>query len=353
MDTQEIYSTYLHREAIYRHLKDIGDIYAPSQGIRYSRLPKVEELLAPLMEKPGVTFYADWQRTGNGLLSINTPGQGIILFHHLDQYSYLAENEGTEQIRLREYCAHRGASGIKVVALRFNLDTMRYDEVAHGEILVRQDKLYMMVEQGEVHYGDRIVFANKIERQGDVLIGSIDNAAGAAIGIVLAQALVAAGYKHDISFVFTDEDNGLPYENAHFCRGAQRFARTIDPQLLKAAVVIDAQGTDLPSQEESGARFIEKVSNCKGVVMPPHNYAWLKKRAGELGKQGIVLRENTIYASRGDDTVAYSLTQNVYPIGYPAQNVFFANQATSVNLADLEHLVRALFEIIMGGFPLY
>jgi hypothetical protein len=91
----------LHREItearLYNYLQPLADTLAPSQTVRHTRAPVLEQLLRTdcLLERPNVHFERNYQNTGNSVLLLGQQPQRKrvwLLAHNVALIGFLGEN---------------------------------------------------------------------------------------------------------------------------------------------------------------------------------------------------------------------------------------------------------------------
>jgi hypothetical protein len=137
-----------------------------------------------------------------------------------------------------------------------------YSEVIEGELTP-----FFRILEGELQVGDRIVYEHPLERDGDCVVGNIDNAAGATACLIAANALYRAFPRINIGFVFSDEEEGPSSNPMFFARGVRRLMRTIP--MPEACVIIDGQGGRNGQDIGKGTFFTEKTGGGTATVTPP------------------------------------------------------------------------------------
>lgn len=225
-------------------LEKIANVLAPSQTVMATRAPVVEGLISGY-DLPNAQFDPDYLGTGNAMFSSKSTEPRILFIAHLDQISYLVDEKVSDRDwRLLPYCKHLSQIEVPAKALRYNLDTERYEESAAGIIYsegtVENLTPYFRAREGSLESGDRVVYEWPVQIEGDLAKGNIDNAAGAAACLVAGSALFKAFPKSNVGFVFSDEEEGPSDNPMFFARGVRRLMNKMATP--DVCIIIDGHG---------------------------------------------------------------------------------------------------------------
>ena len=330
-------------------LEKIANVLAPSQTVMATRAPIVEGLVERY-ELPNAQFDPDYLGTGNGMFSSKSTEPRILFIAHLDQISYLVDEKVSDRDwRLLPYCKHLSQIEVPARALRYNLETERYEESASGIIYSERaaENLtpYFHASEGALESGDRIVYEWPVQIEGDLAKGNIDNAAGAAACLVAGSALFKVFPKSNVGFVFSDEEEGPSDNPMFFARGVRRLMNKMPTP--DVCIIIDGHGGRGGKDIGLGTFFTEKTADGQATVTPPVLFQKIKTLANDLRPLGIDMFEDLGRVSRSDDIPCLAVTPNVISIGYPSVNRHHDQGPPVVSLKDLENLAKVIFWIGM------
>jgi len=330
-------------------LEKIANVLAPSQTVMGTRAPIVEEIIRGF-GLPNVKFDPDYLGTGNAIFSSKSTEPSILFIAHLDQISYLVDEKVSDRVwRLLPYCKHLSQIEVPAKALRYNLDTERYEESAEGIIYSEKNAEtlipYFRADEGLLESGDRIVYEWPVQIEGDLAKGNIDNAAGAAACLVAGSALFRAFPESNVGFVFSDEEEGPSDNPMFFARGVRRLMNKMPTP--DVCIIIDGHGGRGGKDIGQGTFFTEKTADGQATVTPPPLFRKIKTLAQDLHPLGIDMFEDLGRVSRSDDIPCLAVTPNVISIGYPSVNRHHDQGPPVVSLKDLENLAKAIFWIGM------
>jgi putative aminopeptidase FrvX len=341
----QAFNSLFQPEVVWRILKVIAEMHAPSQTVSYTRAAEIKCLLQEF-GKGDHEFDLNYAKTGNALLSLGRQAPKILFFAHADEFSYLVGYRCDDgSWTLVPYCSHRAEVDNDAIALRYQPSVGRLEHVARGTIRQvnhgNESNPHFFPTWGSVQPGDRLVCHHPLSREGDIIQGSIDNAAGVAACLLAALALCQIAPRMQVAFAFTDEEEGPPVSNSTFARGARRLVQRLDPPDL--CVNVDGHDISQWCSMGEGAVFAEKAALCKGGVVPPHLYARFKELADDMVARGVRITENPGYVSRSDDVACVEITPNILLLGYPVKNPHFNQAVPSASLGDILNLSKAVF----------
>jgi len=329
-------------EVLWAILQPVADTHAPSQTVTYTRAAVIADLLRQ-HASGSYRFTKNYRRTGNGLLQLGASPPRLIFSAHADEFSYLIgagnKNDGYP---LQPFCSDRTTIDYQAVALRYNIASDRLEPVARGLLkrIGADSSPVFFPAEGRVSPGDRIVYHHPLQKEGDTLYGSLDNAGSVAACLLAALALLKLAPDTPVAFAFTDEEEGPPALNASFGRGARRLAR--QPELPPLVVNVDGHNISDWCQLSKGASFAQASSGARGAVTPPRLYVTFQALAADMAKAGILLQENMGYVSRSDDVAWMEVTPNILLLGFPLDNPHFNQAPPSASLEDLLHLAQTV-----------
>lgn len=350
-------------DTLYRYLEPISNAHAPFQTARWTRGRVIEGLLDDdgLLERENVSFYRDFQRTGNTMLALGKEerAKDVWLLAHLDMVSYLVEASVDDRYELMPICYHLVEAGSRpAVALAYSLQAQGYETIAMGQLISSgpNDTPYFLPDEPvRLTRGTRITFHSELTWKRDTgeLRGSLDDAAGAAALLVAARFL--ADYDVEVMLALTDEEEGKAgLGSQSICRGGARLLRYFEqPELVIASDIHEAAemyGGEGPVhfQPGDGASFTERAAHGVGSVVPPHLYALQRQMAEEFQEVGIRLCENIGgYVSRTESVNAMLRTPNIALIGFLGVNRHFQRDVESANIKDLVDLARVVAAYVL------
>lgn len=363
-DLRERVATLITPERVYRYLQCIGDVYAPSQTVPWTRGPVVERLLHEdgLLGLPTVHYSSNYRGTGNPalLLGGDLPDKQVWLMSHLDTVSYLVEPPVRGLYPLTHVCYHLASGERRGLALEF-CQGRGMVPVARGVITSRAERIEFRPDHPvELRAGHRVVFESQMQwdRSTGIVEGLLDDAGGAAACLVAAGVL--AHYPVEVLVSLADEEEAPPGAgNQTFSRGGKRLTQHFAaPQL---AVVVDSHVTGDPAHAEprdfrmgDGASFTEKASGARGGFVSPPLMALQRCLAAELGAAGlVVLRENAGgYVPRSECVNAIERTPNIIVTGFLNENRHFDSGPPRGHIGDLTNVARALvYYTLLIGTP--
>lgn len=349
------------KETLFRYLKPVADTYAPLQTTSWTRAAVLENLLIEdgYLNNGKMDFIRNYENTGNTVVLLGrNKSKQVWLLAHLDQISYLIEDDLGDHYSLLPMCYHLMEPGKrKAIALAYDLDSNTYKVVDKGIIHSKnkEEIIYLPGDKEKLSSGTQICFDSQLtwEKQSGLLKGSLDDSAG-AVALLLAVRYLAY-YDVDVMLGLTDEEEGLAgIGNQTFCRGGARLLRYFDqPDLVIASDIHEAAemyGGDGPDGFNigDGASFAEKSSSGLGAVTPPHIYEIMKKMAVELSEEGIQLRENVGgYLSRTESINAMYRTPNVSLVGFLGKNRHFQSDVESASINDLVNLSKSIVCLVL------
>jgi len=349
-------------ERLGSYLQPLADVLAPSQTVRHTRAPVLEQLLQTegVLKQTNVHFERDYQKTGNCVLLLGRQPRckRIWLMAHLDSISYFVESATDDGYLLLPFCYHMMHPGQRAAAaVAYDLETCGYGVAAHGDIVTEADGkiLFKPHHRVSLHPGHRICFYSRLswDRDSGQLRGNLDDV-GAAVSLVLA-AIILADYDVELMVGLTDEEEGVSATgNQTIGRGGARLLRYFDqPELVivsdihEAVPMLEGSGP-VGLEPGDGACFAEKASRGRGAVTPPSLYELQRKLASELAGEGIRLRENRGgYIGRSEGVNAMLRTPNVALIGFLGENRHFDRDVTSANIRDLVDLARVVICLVL------
>ena len=239
-------------DAIYMHLTRLLAAPAPNSGAALSGA--VGAVIRELTTELGLSLSEDprIRPTGNLAIEIGAAADApdLLITAHMDRPTFRVLNlaEGT----LYPLCAIRvpgdeyACGGIAVgyhdgrvqMTARGQL---RFQEIADGQ------RISFQATDGALNWGDSVLMSAQPRlHDGRVIATGLDNAAGALIGLLSANALSAlsdefAARGRKIIFAFTDQEEGPPV--GLFGQGAARLLRALPPPRL-GFINIDGHNVD-------------------------------------------------------------------------------------------------------------
>lgn len=337
----------------------IADTYAPSGTVRYTRGPVVQALLAEHAHLGGLTFYANYRRSGNLAIELGSSARKPVwCLAHADICSYLTRERDGTRYRITPFCEPRKGEGSReAVALAYDDASDTMAEVALGELSMEQDgQMTFETDSADLPPFTRVCYVGQAtwDRGTGLITGYVDNGVGVAALVLAACAL--SHYNADALLVLTDEEEGVVVSgNQAFSRGSARlFARTPPDGLPELAIVSDlheevaavAQGKPDMIPFGQGALFCGAASNAKGGVTHPKLLTFQRELADYLEQHGVALRENPGYVSRSDCVSAMNVTPNVALVGMPGAYSHFADTPRA-HIADLVNLAKTLVVYVL------
>lgn len=305
-------------------------------------------------------------------LVINPGGEKKLFAAHGDQISYLVPQETQEgETELVPFCAHRASPGKEYngLVLRYSKKeeglkvTRQMEPIAQGKIGTTEKGLPYFTGGGSLpplRTGDRVVYNYPVEAKGDLLSGNLDNAAGMATCLAAALTMKEIAQEAkvnfrdlEVSFIFTDEEEGPPASNATFGRGLRRYLRRTN-QYPKMMVNIDGHDVRISEESDRGALYASFVSGGKGPVVPPQLYVPFRNFMEGLKKEGVrsATTESVGRVSRSDDVAMMEVDPNVLILGYGTENCHFNEAVPTANLSDLVDLSKAIVWTALKFEPL-
>lgn len=344
-------------ETLYKYLKPIADEHSPYQTASWTRAKVIEKLLNDdqLLEKPDFKFIRNFQNTGNSVILIGKDdfSKKIWLLAHLDQITYLIEEEINGNYSLLPICYHLMEPGERpAVAISYNFDKNNYEVIDRGKILSNNNSAPIYIPGGntKLHHGMRICYDSQLvwNKQSGEVFGSLDDAAGAACLVLAAKFL--ANYDIELLVGLTDEEEGVAgIGNQTIGLGGSRLFRYFDqPDLFIASDIHEAAdmyggGGPTNMAPGDGASFAEKSAKGFGAVTPPHLYELMLRFSEELAKEKVYLKENIGgYVSRSEDINAMYRLPNIAMIGFLGKNRHFQRDYESAKIQDLVNLTKVL-----------
>lgn len=347
----------MNHEVAFSLFKEVADTPGPSQTVSYTRGQVIKQILhrhRPHSLQFG--FQSDYQGTGNiAVLSGDTPR--ALFFAHSDEISYLlgAEPEGTE-IKLTPFCSHRSKDGYPVTSLRYALEEQNLKRTASGSIISRMenDQLvpYLLLKEGEVEIGDRIIFNYPaVIDEHSLVYGKVDNAAGVTACLLAIIALGQLEYMAPVWFVFPDEEEGPPLGNSMFARGVRRLVQRLDLPSDLLCVVIDGHDVEPGKRPAPSALFKENESLCKGAVVPPPLYADFKEFTKHLQNAGVDILENNRRIARSDSPALMEYFRNILLLGYYVKDAHFDDGPPCTSLDAIISVAKTIVYMALALEP--
>ena len=187
-----------------------------------------------------------------------------------------------------------------------------------------------------VKVGDVAIFHQGLESVGERLIAkSLDDRVGCAILIETLRRLKQT--PHEVYFVFSVQEETTSV-------GARTAAYSIDPDI---AIAVDVTGTGdtpkaLPMAIEMGKGPAIKVRDA-GMIADPRVKNWMVQRAAvaKIPHQLEILRLGST-----DVRVVQSVREGVPSGGVSIPARYIHSQVEMVDLADVEHAVKLLVEML-------
>jgi putative aminopeptidase FrvX len=343
-------------ERAHRYLFALESTPAPSQTVKWTRSPVVEQLLREedLLTTPGLTWDDDVAATGNAalLLGHNPRRKRVWILTHLDQISYLVDPGEGSRYPLVPLCYHMQAEGERpAIALTHDLTRGTLAVKARGTIEVTGSSISFLVrEGGPLGPGTRVVYDSQLDwnRETNCLQGYLDDSLACTAALLAARVL--RHYPVEVLVGYTDEEEGPPGDaNQSFCRGGRRLIDVFERPDL--AIVSDVHESETmikgPGPKDlwlgDGAVFAERASNGRGGVTPPHLYVLQQHLAVALRQRGIRLHENWGgYVPRSEDINAVAITPNVTLMGVLCSNRHYAHDRPAANLSDVVDLAKSM-----------
>lgn len=326
-------------------LKPLSEKLAPSGTVSITRGLSI----AKIWGGPG--FDENYKGTGNPV--INPEASGKLFVAHADQISYFIPQEtDSGEVELKALCAHRATPGVKhsALVLRYLEKNEALEVVAQGQIGTTDERKPYFVGGGSLprlKIGDRVVYDLPLEEGNGFIKGTSDNAAGMAACLAAALTLKEiakdAGLEFEklgASFVFTDEEEGVPTSNATFGRGMRRYLRknTGFPELM-----INVDSHDVKTLG-NGALYAGVVSGGKGAVVPPQLYVPFRNFMQGLENKDIKSAPTELVGSvsRSDDVGMMEVSPNILIVGYGTKHCHFDGGIEEIYLPDLVDLSKAI-----------
>jgi hypothetical protein len=344
----------IDHELAFSLFKQVADTPGPSQSVTYTRGRTIEQILNKhLPRSRQFSFQSDYQGTGNiAVLLGDTPH--ALFFAHADEISYLlgAEPEGTE-IKLTPFCSHGSKDGHPVISLRYALQEQNLKRAASGSIISRieTDQLvpYLLLKEGKVEVGDRIIFDYPaVIDEHNLVYGKVDNAAGVTACLLAIIALGVLESKTSIWFVFPDEEEGPPMGNSMFARGARRLVQRLDLPSDMLCVVVDGHDVEPGKRPSRSALFRENESLCKGAVVPPPLYAEFKEFANHLRHLEIDILENSRRVARSDSPALMEYFRNILLLGYHVKDAHFDDGSPCTSLDAIISVAKTIVAMALA-----
>jgi Zn-dependent M28 family amino/carboxypeptidase len=184
----------------------------------------------------------------------------------------------------------------------------------------------------------------RAERRGEPILGANDGGSGAALLLLLADAMRAAPPPVGVDLVLFDaEDWGREGDLANYCLGSSRYSAALDPAALpRAAVVVDMVGDrDLAIRKEANSRSV-----APGLV----DALW--RIAGEVGADAFLDEPGfAIYDDHVPLIRAGILAALLIDLDYGAWHTH-ADRPDRVSARSLEQVGNVLFAWIYRGAPI-
>jgi len=334
-------------------LTALANTPSPGQTVQFTRAMTIKQLL-DRYNANNYLYSPNYGLTGNALLSFDPQDRRLLFFAHGDEVSYLfgpQAKDGTWP--LVPNCFDASQIEYEAIAVRYQPAARRFERVAHGLIKRDQgvDRPYFQATTGSVEPGDRLVYHRPLTISGDTISGSLDNSFAVAACLLAIIALSQSGQPYPVAFAFTDEEQGVPSQNASFGRGARRLLRRLAPPNL--CITMDTCSDLDWCQLGQGIVFSEKTSLAKGAVVPPHLYVTFKALAAQMTAHGVPVSENPGYISRNDDVATMEVTPNTLLLSYPIENPLFQQGPPTASLSDLLTLAKVVFwtALAMSNWP--
>ncbi len=353
-------------EKFFHYLKKIADTHAPAQTAAWTRARVLEKMLEEdgYLAKGDFTFIRNFNKTGNSVVLLGneeTSKKNVWLLAHLDQITYLVQEDLGDRYALTPICYHLMDPGERAaVAITYDWGNKNYTVVDGGKIVTTDEKLISYVPGNndvDIHPGMRVCFDSQLiwDRKTGEIKGSLDDAAGAVAIIFVARFLSDLDSGIKLMVGLTDEEEGVAgLGNQTICRGGARLLRYFDqPELVVASDIHEASemyGGKGPSDLEigDGASFAEISAKGLGSITPPNIYALIKRMAAEVAAEGIQLRENRGgYVSRTESVNAIYRTPNIALLGFLGKNRHFQSDVELANIRDLINLSKSIACLVL------
>lgn len=197
-------------------------------------------------------------------------------------------------------------------------------------------RITFQAQQGELRWGDTVMMHSKPQLRDGLIIGTgLDNALGALIALLSAQALNEQSLSGRILFAFTDQEEAPP--SGLFGQGAARLAGEMAPPRL-GFINIDAHNAHEDHQPGFGASHAFVSGDGRGSVVPMDRQAQTDELAAELNaRRPQTVRLNYSYVSRSDDMLLNLWTRCLGLVGVPLMNAH-----TTEETADLGDVAAAV-----------
>ncbi|MGE5139968.1 MAG: M20/M25/M40 family metallo-hydrolase [Rudaea sp.] len=336
---------YLTVERTWSVLEAIVGTHAPSQTVAYTRAETIRRIL-DTERVPVAHFAGNWEQTGNALLYFGARLPRYLFFAHADEISYLVGPRLTADTwTLVPYCKHLSEAELDAVALRYSSVGRGLEVAARGSIVPGsrpvEDAPMFRLRSGELQSGDRVIYDLPPRREGDRVLGNMDNAAGVAACVLAAIAIAHFAPETEVGFVFTDEEEGPAAHHSSFARGARRWLNKAGAP--DVAVVVDGHLGPSGTALGDGARFGICSGQGAATVTPPPLFAAFRELVREMQAHRINIQENFEPISRGDDTALVEFTNSILLVGYPAGNRHFQRGPSHAVLSDLVAASQVIF----------
>jgi putative aminopeptidase FrvX len=343
-------------ERAHRYLSALEATPAPSQTVRWTRAPVITRLLREegLLATPGLTWDENIAGTGNAALSLgrDPARKRVWILAHLDQISYLVDPGDGSRYPLVPLCYHMQEEGRRPgVALAHDLTRGTLVVRARGAIEVARAAITFQVEEGgPLEPGTRVVYDSQLDwdTATNRVRGYLDDSLACVAAMLAVRVL--RHYAVDVLVGLTDEEEGPPGDaNQSFGRGGRRLLTVFDRPELAIVSDVHESAAMTDGREPNnlrpgdGAVFVERSSNGRGGVTPPHLYALQRHLAAAVRQRGIRLHENWGgYVPRSEDINAVAVTPNVALLGVLCSNRHYARDLPAANLADIVDLAGAI-----------
>lgn len=355
---QPLVDAHVTPDRLFRYVKAIADMPAPSTSASAMRTPVLRELLFSdgALDGRALTLDDNFGNSGSTvMLTGKSDGKPLWYFAHLDTISYLVQPPRDGRYPLVPFCYHLMEDGVRQArAYSYDLDCGGFRLAADGYLESEGGMPFFRAADAATRLsaGDRIVPVTPLRTSPDgECIGHLDNAGGVAALAVAAPIL--AGAQVEAMLGFPDEEEGPRGSgNQMIGRGSARIIAPLSPPDL--AVVIDMQqaggkpvdapvGAENTTRVGQGAVLSEFSSLARGAVTPPPLYAAARALSRRLAGRGVAIQEsNNVYTSRSDDVSVLLKTPNILLLGFPGFDRHFDRAEPSGHLSDLVHLSKAL-----------
>ncbi len=363
--TAEIINEIITPERVLENLKVLQSP-APTGTVLHTRTP----IIARLLEEGGVDMKNFTERafgTRSPAVFLGPKPASTWFDAHADQPTYIPKAPtNADSFDILPICAHRPKPAEKypefpAAVLRYNPQHNIYEKISEGAIGTQKDMKPYYVAQTKPRDGfkpgyDRIVYTPTLayDPQTDLVVGNIDNPAGIAASAAAISALAEIAKQRRIkpedlkaTWLFPDEEEGLPEDPAYFSREARRIGHRAAAKGLLPEIIVNVDGHDTVNDQPPGTSAVygAYVSGGKGPIVPPDIYSRFDRFLRGLGKHGVQTQPTeSIPASlsRSDDAGYMDVHDQIIPVGYLVRDPHHNRGIATANLKGLVNVAKAM-----------